>query len=128
MHKPSFLLIWIGLLGGSYALRTKSHLGIDILTYRLKGAKKYGVDIFVYTCVFAFAFFVMVMGGIRLVRITLTLNQISAAVGIRMGYIYLVIPLSGALIMFYSLTFIQNGILSWVRYKPTHLPNSGNID
>ena len=27
-----FLLIWIGVLGGSWALRTRAHLGIDIMT------------------------------------------------------------------------------------------------
>ena len=30
-----FLLIWIGLLGASYALYTKAHLGIDVLTQKI---------------------------------------------------------------------------------------------
>jgi len=48
----------------------------------------------------------MVVGGIRLVRLTFSLNQISPALGIKMGYVYLVIPLTGILIMLYSLVFI----------------------
>jgi TRAP-type C4-dicarboxylate transport system permease small subunit len=39
-----FLLIWIGLLGASHALYTKSHLGIDILTYKLEGLKRRTID------------------------------------------------------------------------------------
>ncbi|RLI99963.1 MAG: TRAP transporter small permease, partial [Candidatus Aenigmatarchaeota archaeon] len=62
-----FLLIWIGLLGASYALKTKAHLGIDIFTYKLTGVKKQVVEILVYTFVVLFAFFIMIIGGIRLV-------------------------------------------------------------
>ena len=36
-----FLLIWIGVLGAAYALRTKSHLGIDVLAGRLTGFRRY---------------------------------------------------------------------------------------
>ena len=38
----------------------------------------------------------------------LKLNQISAALQIQLGYVYLVLPLSGLLIMFYAfLSFIE---------------------
>ena len=105
-----FLLIWIGLLGASHALYTKSHLGIDILTYKLIGTKKQAVDIIVYSLVALFALFVMVIGGMKLVDLTLTLNQISPAMGIHMGYVYLVLPLSGVLMILYSIGFIIQAI------------------
>ncbi len=103
-----FLLIWIGLLGASYALYTRAHLGIDILTSRLQGNKKYGTEILIYSIVMLFAFFVLVVGGSRLVNLTFTLQQISPAIGIPMGYVYLVLPLTGILMMYYSLFFIVN--------------------
>ena len=109
-----FLLIWIGILGASYALHTRSHLGIDVLTFRLKGAKRQTVEIVVYTLVLLFALFVMVFGGIRLVRLTFRLNQVSAAMGIRIGYVYLVLPISGTLMMYYSIAFIVDAL----RKKP----------
>lgn len=105
-----FLLIWIGLLGASYALYTKSHLGIDILTTKVKGAQRRMVEILIYTIVMFFAFFVPVVGGIKLVNITFSLNQISAAMGIPMGYVYLVLPLTGVLMMYYSIVFILNAL------------------
>ena len=101
-----FLLIWIGLLGASYAFYTKVHLGIDILTSRLGGLKKRMVEIAINVMVFLFALFILFIGGLRLVDLTFTLNQISPSLGISMGYIYLVLPLSGILIMIYSLYFI----------------------
>ena len=105
-----FLLIWIGILGASYALHTRSHLGIDVLTYKLKGAKKRWIEIIVYTIVGCFALFIMVIGGIRLVGLTFTLNQISPAMGIPIGYVYLVLPISGILMIYYSLIFISRAL------------------
>lgn len=101
-----FLLIWIGLLGGAYAYYTRAHLGIDILTGRLTGGRKVAVEIISHAAVLLFALFVMVVGGIRLVRLTFTLRQISPALHIPIGYVYLVIPLAGALIMLYAVSFI----------------------
>jgi len=107
-----FLLIWIGLLGAGYAYYTKAHLGIDILTHRFRGLKRRIVEIFVNGCVLLFAFFVFILGGVRLVRLTLTLNQVSPALGIKMGVVYLVIPLSGAIFFIYAAGFIFEAFLS----------------
>jgi TRAP-type C4-dicarboxylate transport system permease small subunit len=101
-----FLLIWIGLLGASYAFYTKAHLGIDIITVRLGGLKKQMVEIAINLMVFLFALFILFLGGLRLVDLTFTLNQISPSLGISMGYVYLVLPFSGVLIMIYALYFI----------------------
>jgi len=105
-----FLLIWIGLLGASYAYYTRAHLGIDVLTYKLTGFKKQIVQILINLIVLAFAFFVMVIGGMRLVNLTFKLNQISPALGIKMGYIYLVIPIAGILVIYFAIYFIVEAI------------------
>lgn len=101
-----YLLIWVGLLGAAYASSKKMHLAIDIILENLKDRAKKIAESIIQIFIFLFAFFVMVIGGLRLVTITLTLNQISAALRIKLGYVYLVIPLSGLLIMFYAAAFI----------------------
>lgn len=114
LHAPSsfteelagFLLIWIGLLGSSYAYYKKVHLGIDIVTSLMCSLLKNIFEIIIQLCVFAFAFFVLFVGGIKLVILTFTLGQISPALKIPMGYIYLVLPITGLLFMFYSVYFI----------------------
>ena len=119
----TFLLIWIGLLGAGYALRTKAHLGIDVLTYKLKGIKRHLMALFVNGCIFVFSLTVLVLGGIRLVRITLELNQISAALGIKMGYVYSVLPLTGIIMMYYSFFFIYETFLEWKgQYADKQIP------
>lgn len=105
-----FLLIWIGLLGASYAFYTRAHLGIDILTHNLTGTKRKISEILIYIIVLVFALFVLVIGGLRLVILTFTLNQISPSLGIAMGYIYIVLPLTGLLMIYYSIVFIINAL------------------
>ena len=105
-----FLLIWIGLLGASYAFYTRVHLGIDVLTANLRGVKKKVVDISINLIVFLFALFILLWGGFRLVNLTFTLNQISPALGIQMGYVYLVLPITGVLIMIYSIFFLVSAV------------------
>ncbi len=101
-----YLLIWVGLLGASYVAGRKMHLAIDVVINRLKGRARHLSEYFIEVSIFVFALFVMVFGGLRLVIITLTLNQISAVLRIKLGYVYFVLPLSGLLLMFYSLLFI----------------------
>ena len=101
-----YMLIWIGILGAAYVAGQKLHLAIDLLSTKLTGKSKSLLEIFIQLCIFIFSFFVMVIGGVRLVYITLQLNQISAALQIPLGYVYLVVPISGLLMMFYSIYFI----------------------
>ena len=102
-----FLLIWIGMLGSTYALLEKSHIGIDVVTKNFIGKEKAMSEIFIYSIIILFSFFVLIIGGLRLVYITLSLNQISPALGIRMAYIYLVVPLSGIMMIVFSIDFIK---------------------
>ena len=105
-----YMLIWLGILGAAYVAGQKMHLAIDLLSTKLTGSKKSYLEIVIQLSVFVFSLSVMVIGGIRLVQITLSLNQISAALQIPLGYVYSVLPLSGALMMFYSATYIIDEI------------------
>lgn len=97
-----FLLLWIGLLGGCYAYRQGSHLGLDLLTAGLEGRARYATRLFVLLVSSTFAAVVLGYGGGRLVWLTLDLGQTSPALGLPMGLVYGVLPLSGALLVFYS--------------------------
>jgi len=106
----TFLLIWIGLLGAAYAIRLKAHLGIDLLTVKMSGKKRYIWELGIYSVVILFSLLVLIWGGVRLVSITLYLNQVSAALRVKMGYIYTVLPITGLLIIFYSVFFMQQAV------------------
>ena len=101
-----YLLIWLGLLGAGYVTGQKMHLAIDYLLSKTKPNVKSKLEYVINISIFLFALFVMVIGGVNLVSLTLYLEQISAALQIQLGYIYIVLPLSGLLIMFYTGVFI----------------------
>ena len=102
-----FLLIWIGLLGAAYGFRTRSHLGIDLLVSRLGGGWRRAAEVSSHLLVLLFALSTMVVGGTKLVQLAFRLEQISAAMGIRMGFVYLALPLAGVLVILFSLESIS---------------------
>ncbi len=97
-----YMMIWVGLLGSAYAAGKKSHLALDLVTSRLTGARKRFSEMFVHGAVLLFALTVLVGGGGRLVYIQLSLGQQSAALQMKLGYVYLAVPLAGLFIVFYS--------------------------
>lgn len=97
-----YLLIWLTLLGGAYAAGQRLHLAIDLVTTRLDRARRRSVERAVQATVFLFALATMVVGGARLVYISFALAQVSAALQVSLGYVYLVVPVSGLVIMFYA--------------------------
>lgn len=97
-----YLLIWIGILGAAYAAGHRLHLAIDLLPMKLEGRALRRLQVAIEGCTFLFALVVMVIGGIRLVALTLRFEQVSAALGVPLGYVYLVIPVSGLIIMFFA--------------------------
>lgn len=114
-----YLLIWVGLVGASYAVSRRMHLSIDLITERLKGEWKKASQLFIAAAIFLFALLVLVAGGIRLVYITLALEQTSAALQVKLGYVYLALPISGVLIMFFSLMTIWETVIAG---RPVHPP------
>lgn len=119
----TFLLIWISLLGAAYALRMKAHLGVELLERSLRGSSRIMHAYVVYLSVILFAFFVFVYGGTRLVYITLQLEQASAVLQIPMGYVYLVLPLSGLLMIYYTVVALREG-----PSEPTERAEAYDID
>lgn len=99
----TFLLIWVALLGAAVATGRGAHLGIDYFVQKLARRDQMGAEIFIFLCIVLFSFFVMILGGAELVRMTLDLKQKSPALGVQMGYVYLAVPISGFFMLLYSL-------------------------
>jgi TRAP-type C4-dicarboxylate transport system permease small subunit len=98
-----FLLVWLGLLGGAYVSGKQKHLAIDLLLTKMRGAKKMYFNIVIQVLIVAFAAFVLIVGGSRMVYVTLVLGQKTAALQIPMAFVYGAIPVSGLLIMYYAI-------------------------
>lgn len=103
-----FFLIWIGLLGAAYAYRQKVHLGFNLIVEKQPAERRRLILTFVELLVFGFCATALLFGGSQLVSLTLQLEQISAALGVKIGYVYTVLPITGSLIMLYCLINIRN--------------------
>ena len=98
-----FLLIWVGLFGAAYVAGKKEHLAIDLLLQRSGPARKKFLEIFISICIVLFSFSVFVVGGTWLVYTRFALEVKSAALEIPLGYVYIVLPISGLLIVFFTI-------------------------
>lgn len=98
-----YLLIWIGTLGAAYASGKRLHLAIDLFPSSLKGKSKYRLSVFINILIILFSFTVLIVGGSRLVYITYTLGQVSAAMQLPLAYVYTILPISGILIVYYKI-------------------------
>ncbi|MGL5698573.1 MAG: TRAP transporter small permease [Kluyvera sp.] len=107
-----FLMIWVGLLGAAYTVGVQRHLAIDLLAMSINPRKQLILSVVINLLIFAFAGGVIVTGGLKLIAKTLATSQVSAAMQIPMGYVYLILPLTGVIMMFYALWFITHGLRS----------------
>lgn len=98
-----YLLIWLAILGTAYVRGYSGELAIDYFYNKLSKKKQRVLNLCIELAITLFAFTVMVIGGSNLVYITLKLRQMSPTLDIPIGYIYLVVPLSGLIIIFYSI-------------------------
>jgi TRAP-type C4-dicarboxylate transport system permease small subunit len=102
-----YLLIWLGLLAASYAYRMRMHLALDLLILKMKGGQKVVLNVIIHLFILFFALTVLLYGGLKLVWLTYSLKQTSAAMGISLGVVYLALPISGVAISIYAIDFIR---------------------
>ena len=98
-----YLLIWVGILGATYVTGTKGHIALEFFMEKYFSKRQKQNQIFIQLTILTFAIGVLIIGGIRLVYITLSLGQISASLRIPLGYVYMILPIGGLLISYYSI-------------------------
>lgn len=116
-----FTLIWISLLGAASAYKRGLHLGIDIVTNALSQRLSFLSQLLVHAFVIAFAVLILIYGGSKLVVMTLQLDQVSAVLGVKMGFIYLAMPISGVFFLIYAFRFIA---LSFSEHQKPQMSNT----
>lgn len=107
----TMLLIWVSLLGAAVAFAAKAHLGVDYFVSKFDPAAQKMIEGFVQVLVFAFSAFALIHGGTILVSETLAAGQLSPALGLKVGYMYLAVPISGLFICLFSVEQLVELIL-----------------
>ena len=101
-----YLFMWVAMIGAAYTTGQKRHLAIDLLVMKLSGKRKLLVEIFIQIAITAFAVIVLIYGGSVLTIQTLAAGQLTPALGIEMGYVYFCLPITGILMVIYSIYFM----------------------
>jgi TRAP-type C4-dicarboxylate transport system permease small subunit len=94
------------MLGAAYVAGRKEHLAIDLLVQKSPPARQRKLMFIIHSLVFLFALFVMVVGGLILMYTRFVLQVKSAALELPLGYVYIILPISGLIIMFYEVLHI----------------------
>lgn len=95
----TLLIIWVAMVGASVAFIRNHHLGVDYFVGKLPPRARLITEIVVQVLVAVFAVAVLLLGGSKLVALTLMTGQVSPALGVKMGQVYLALPMSGAVIL-----------------------------
>lgn len=104
-----FLLIWLGMVAMAYTFARRMHVGVDLLSAQLSTTARKSAARAIWLACALFAIAVMVYGGGRLVNVTATLGQSSAALGLPMWTVYSIMPLTGLVIAYFALSFMIEG-------------------
>ena len=92
---------WMSLLAAAYMFGKNGRMRMGFLADKAEGSSKRTLEMISQCLIFGFAAVIMIYGGIQIT--SLTMSQRTASLGIPMGYVYLIVPLSGVLILVYSI-------------------------
>lgn len=98
-----FLLVWVTLLGGAVAFGTRGHLGVDFFVAKFHPDAQKLLAVVVHGIVLFFAIAVFLYGGGRMVTDALAMEQMTPALGWKMGHVYLALPLAGIFMVLFTI-------------------------
>lgn len=96
----TYSFTWMALLSSAYVFGKRDHMRMGFLADKLTGQKRLALEVAIEVLILAFVVIVLIFGGIRIMDLTMT--QVTASLGIPMGTVYTVVPLSGVLIVVYT--------------------------
>lgn len=113
LHDPStwteegarMTFVWLGLFASAFVFGERGHIAVEFVVRKLPVGGERVVSVLVQLVVLAFAVIVLVWGGWRASQNAWLQNL--SALPFTLGQMYLALPISGALIAFYSLYYIQ---------------------
>lgn len=96
----TYTFTWMALLASAYVFGKRDHMRMGFLADKLTGPARKCLEVVIDILTFALAGVVMVYGGSSITK--LTMIQTTASLRVPMGYIYVIVPLTGILIMIFS--------------------------
>lgn len=97
----TYCFTWMALFASALVFGKRDHMRMGFLADKITGTRRMVLEILTELLIFLFAVVVLVYGGIRFAK--LAFAQVTASLGISMGAVYIVIPISGVLISVYNI-------------------------
>ncbi|WP_018298027.1 TRAP transporter small permease [Corynebacterium lubricantis] len=95
------LFVWLTFLGSAFLFGERGHIAVDFLARKLPYKGQVGMQVFVQLVILFFATFGMIWGGI--LAASTAWHQNLTALPFTIGWVYVVIPLSGVFIAIFSI-------------------------
>ena len=95
----TYSFTWMSLFAAAYVSGKREHMRMGFLADKLSGKNLTILNVVIE--IITIALIVMVYGGISITSLSMT--QKTASLGIPMGYIYIVIPITGIVIAVYGI-------------------------
>lgn len=102
------IFIWLAMLGSAYTLGQRRHLAISLLAQIVPPQRLRPLNVLLVLLIIAFAGGVMIYGGLRMTLATFSTGQVTPTLRLPAGYLYLSVPIAGALIVLYSLAILRD--------------------
>jgi TRAP-type C4-dicarboxylate transport system permease small subunit len=104
------MMMWLGILGAAGATWTESHMDLQMVVSKLPDTVRIWVRTFVDLLITLFAFFIFFYS---LTLVKNLMNGTLLFLPIPIGYTYLILPISGVIIIFFSIIKAVNRIVKF---------------
>lgn len=116
-----FTLVWLTFFGSAIAYKRKEHMGMDFVVGKLRGKTATYVS-YLQEIIAIILFSLFVYYGVELV--VFNLDNLSVQSKISMGYVYIVIPIVGFIIVVHAIDHILKSIKRTDDMEEVHIESS----
>ncbi len=121
----TYSFVWMSLLASAYVFGIRDHMRMGFLADKLTGKKKAVLDILIEILILIFALLTLIWGGSSIMQ--LSMHQVTASLGIPMGYVYTILPVSGVAIVVYSVLNVIDMLHGRNLEMPSGVEEKGDV-
>lgn len=101
----TYSFTWLAMLAAAYVFGKRDHMRMSFVADKVSPKGQIMLSIFAEIATIVFTALVLLYGGVAITQ--LTMSQITASLGIPMGYVYIIIPICGIITIIYDIINIS---------------------
>lgn len=108
----SYTFAWLSMLAAVLVFGDRDHMRLSLFSDKLKGKSGILLAMATELLIMIFAILALIYGGVTIVK--LALPQVTASLGVSMGYVYTIMPISGVLTVVYNVLNLND---LWTEFR-----------